>query len=184
MRKCLILVAALFISISSFAVVVSKTIDAKGFIVGMKTAINEAMKTSPVPVLFPSKVAADTQHDHYYASNDEYAAKNMKGYQINVDYKQDCKGAHYCTVGYIRGQQDMQPEIQKDKNNKIITEDMRLNNDTQGFYTPGHAMGSYFSPTLQWHINNVLYTLSWDDHVASKEAMIEMANSVIDNLTK
>jgi hypothetical protein len=183
MRKSLILLAALVISVSSFAMV-SKTIDAKGFVVGMKTAINEAMKTSPVPVLFPSKVAADTQHDHYYASNDEYAAKNIKGYQINVDYKQDCKGAHYCTVGYIRGQQDAQPEILKDRNNKIITEDMRLTTDIQGFYTPGHAMGSYFSPMLQWHMNGVLYTLSWDDHVASKEAMFEMANSVIDNLKK
>ena len=175
----LVLLFSLFFSSLSFAVVPAQMQDAEKFIANLSTTLAQLNKTSPVPVLFPEKILADKAHKQYFAGSDAYVAQNNRGYQIYVDYAANCQGAHYCNVGYIRGEKDAKPKLQQNRQHQSITQKVSLAENTTGFYTPGHAEGSYFPPILQWQKNNVLYTLSWDDHFTSKTALMDMANSAI-----
>lgn len=178
-QKILTLISVFLLPLLANAAVAAQMQNAEKFIADLTNTLTELNKTSAVPVLFPEKVIADKAHQQYFANSDSYVAERKSGYQINVDYAADCHGAHYCNVGYIRGEKIAQPELQKNRQGKVITQKVTLAQNITGYYTAGHAEGSYFPPTLQWQHNKVLYTLSWDDHFTSKALLITMANSAI-----
>src|SRR5690606_31902918 len=101
------------------------------------------------------------------------------GYLISVGYTPDCNGVHVCTVGYLRVERNAKPEMQQDRDGNEITETVMLADNIKGYYTPGHPMGSYFPPVIQWNLGDILYTVSWDDKFADKDALKAMTNSIL-----
>jgi len=159
--------------------VTTMLIKANKIIPTLDLTIAEIKKHSTIPVLFPQLLPDDMKHPIYYSSVGQLANPDTKSYLMNIDYTPDCKGVHVCNVGYLLAKLGEKPTMMNDMQNKSITEIVTLAKNIQGYYTPGHAMGSYFPPSLQWEQNGVLYTLSWDDHLAKKDTMIIMANSAI-----
>ncbi len=153
-----------------------KSID---YVQELTNTITLVKKTSKISVIFPTMIPVDSSHANYFAYSDPSGLQTGKGYLINVDYTADCKGVHVCNVGYLQAEVAEQPTMLTDRANKIITQKVLLTRNIQGYYTPGHAMGSYFPPNLQWQDGNILFTLSWDDHTADRASMIAMANTAI-----
>lgn len=155
-------------------------VAAKSAIQDLTNTLAELKKKTNVPVIFPNVVPPPSNNVKYYASSDLSAVSNGIAYTINVDSSKDCNGAHYCNIGSLRAEQGGNPQIFYDRNNKEITVIVALSNKTKGYYTPGHAMGDYFSPNLQWRNKNVLYTLSWNQNLnsAERDTLIRMVNSI------
>lgn len=180
-RRFLVLFSYFFLPSLSFALPPVQTVDAQKFITNLSSTLAELQKKLTIEVIFPEKILANNSHQGYFANSDSFMAQRNSGYQINVDYAANCQGAHYCNVGYMRGEKEGKLELQENRQHKIITEKVRLAKNIPAYYTPGHAEGSYFPPMLQWQDNHVLYTLTWDDHFATKAALIIMANSAINH---
>lgn len=143
--------------------------------------IADAKKKTNVPIVFPSIVPAPAAGVKYYASSDFSAVSNGISYIINIDASKDCNGAHYCNIGSLRAEQGANPQVYYDRNNKEITVTFSLPHNIKGFYTPGHAMGDYFSPNIQWRDKNILYTLNWNANLGSSEqgTLTKMVSSAI-----
>ncbi len=155
-------------------------VQSNTFIRNLNSTLKKVQKVAEMPAIFPTIIPRDAGHTQYFSGYDQDNTAPRKGYFIYVDYTADCHGAHYCSVGYLWAQANEKPETTSyDLNHRNIIEPVSLVQHVQGYYTPGHAMGSYFPAALQWRDKGVLYTLSWDDHAADKSAMIAMANSAI-----
>lgn len=145
-----------------------------------KVFINALAKEQNIPVVFPQLIPRDDAYKRYYLSREMLLEDGFnRGYIISVGYTEDCNGVHVCTVGYLLAQRGMKPENALDRDNKNITESVMLAYNIKGYFTPGHAMGSYFQPMLQWNLGDILYTLSWDDKLVDVDALKAMANSSI-----
>lgn len=125
-------------------------------------------------VAFPLKVPQEASK--MYASFE--STDNNAG--ITIDSTSDCKGAKFCNLGELSFQADANPMIYFDRNNKQATSMVSLNKNIQGFYTRGFAMADYSPAKIQWRNKEILYTLTWK--IEDKNAFIEMANSVINQL--
>ena len=112
----------------------------------LATTITDVKKKTNVAVVFPRVVPLPVVDIKYYASSDLSAVGNGIAYIINIDSTKDCNGAHYCNIGSLRAEQGGNPQIFYDRDNKPITINVMLANNIKGYYTPGHAMGDYFSP--------------------------------------
>ncbi|MDF3055004.1 MAG: hypothetical protein K0Q74_911 [Gammaproteobacteria bacterium] len=144
---------------------------------GVDTFIRQMPNEGVAPIVFPRLLPRDTEHKKYYLSSEALIHGENRGYIINVGYTPDCNGARFCMVGYLSAEKGAKLEMAQDMDGKVITVPVKLANNVEGYYTPGHAMGSYFPPTLQWYEGDVLYILSWDEKLADKNTLIMMANS-------
>ncbi|MBS0358585.1 MAG: hypothetical protein JSS53_04890 [Proteobacteria bacterium] len=115
----------------------------------------------------------------YYASYS--ARKNFLA--LNIDATANCHGVHNCNIGSITAETLGEPKIQYDMQNHEITVPVTLKNDTHAYYTPGHAMGDYWPPMIQWREGSTLYTLTWQiaNSADEKSTLVEMANSMSRN---
>ena len=127
----------------------------------------------PSFVNFPEKIPA--MKDKLYSGFSTYG-KNKRGYVITIDYTPDCH-SKLCNAGSLLFQQDGNPIIYYDRENKIATVPVTLHKGIQGFYTRGFAMADYWHTNIQWRDKEVLYTLTWNNP-EDKDAFIKMANSV------
>lgn len=175
-----LLVACFIEVIGIFPVMANEAslVSAHKLIKNLDKVIAQVRQESTVPVLFPQKIPKGDESMLYAYS--EPTGKQTQGYSISVDYSKDCKGAHYCSMGHIDAQRfgSIQKEIH-DREGRHITEKVQLAKNISGYYTHPHAMADYWSPTLQWKIGDVLYTLTWSDRNADQNNMIAMANSAL-----
>lgn len=136
---------------------------------------------SHIPILFSTMIPEDKNNQLYYAYGETIDTKVGQNYVIYFSTTQDCKGAKYCTVGSMRGEEGGKPENFRDRNNHVITQKIKLSKGITGYYTPAHAMGDYWPGMITWQCKKVLYTLSWNISVdKEKDALINMANVSIE----
>ncbi len=148
---------------------------------GLAAIIQSTQAKVQQPVLFPQGVPIGSKVVHYYASDD----KNPKGYlfRINVDTTAKCQGAHYCNIGSVSAELRGNPQIYYGTDNKRLTQPMDLDHGIEGFYTPGHAMGDYWPPMIEWRQGNLLYRMTWDlPKDQARDALETMANSAMGTL--
>lgn len=180
--KAILAVGTFLLASYCYAAVNTALVASNSGVQHLSETLASLKKTSPVPVIFPQVVPQPTNVKRYYASID--TPPNGDGYVINIDATPDCKGVHYCHIGSLRAEQAANPEIYYDRDNKEITVSVTLANNHKAYFTPGHAMGSYFPPMLQWRDGSVLYTLTWNtEQQQEKSLLIEMTNSAINNKT-
>lgn len=156
-------------------------VPARDYIQNLDQTLQQAKKDSAVTVEFPTVIPKPTKIKKYFASYDETSKQNGFAYMINVDSTSDCHGVKYCNIGVVSARSDSKIDMMTDKENKVITTKVMLADGLDGYYTPGHAMGDFFPASIQWLDNKVLYTITWNADVGSKEAirqsLITMANS-------
>lgn len=135
----------------------------------------EDIKTKiQVPVVFPKYVPKSSQE--YFAHSFFSNQKDSTDYWINVDSTKDCNGAKFCNVGYVKAEKNKPIEQFQDRDNKNITIPVALPNHKKAYFTPGHAMGDFFPPNIQWQEDNVLYTISWSNIKPSKNEKATLLN--------
>ena len=78
--------------------------------------------------------------------------------------------------------------MRTDMSERPITERIKLKDNIDGYYTPGHPMADYWPPSLQWAYKDALYDLWWsgvrmddEDKMAAttRQDLIKMVNSAI-----
>jgi hypothetical protein len=157
-------------------------------------ALQKAKKALGFPVLFPSFIpdhrddifsAPERKQEPHYA----YTQVTSHGLVIiSIDYTEDCHGSKHCSLASLYITKGALPEIRKDLSGKPITTVVKLRDNIEGYYTPGHAMADYWPPSLQWVYKDTLYEL-WrsgirlDDEEtmdsATRNTLIDMVNSAI-----
>jgi len=146
----------------------------------LPTALADLKKKTNIAVIFPKAIPQDDGIKQYYANIELPQKPVYYHYLINIDATPDCNGASVCNFGYLRAKQGGKPEVFRDGDNQVITVVVSLANHIQGYFTPGHAMGSFFPALLEWQKDGVLYSLSWKIPPAQEESsLIEMANTAI-----
>lgn len=169
----IILACILFIPCLSFAT--TKMATAKKAIDNLPSTLTKLTLKTDAEIVFPHKVPV-TSGKKYYA----FAQSTKSGYIIYVDSTPECHGVHTCNIGSIVAQKAGNPQIYYDMLNKEITVPVKLDRGFKGFYTPGHAMGDYWPPRLEWRRDNILYSLSWQlDNTSAEDTLIHMANTTL-----
>ncbi len=169
----IILIAMLLIPCLSFAA--TKMVTAKKAITNLPSALTKLTLKSDAEITFPHKVPM-TSKKKYYAS----AQTTKSGYVIYVDSTPECHGVHNCNIGSITSEKVGNPQIYYDMQNKEITIPVTLVSGHRGYYTPGHAMGDYWPPRLEWRRDNILYTISWQlDNKTAQDTLMYMANTTL-----
>lgn len=166
MKRIILMLVIMFLSTLSYAKNISN----------LDTVIAKIKKSSKVSVVVPATLPDKQETKIYFASADLAAQQVGIDYSINFSAIEDCNGAKYCNLGYIRAESNKKPEWRTDRSNKKITIPVQLSHNIKGYYTPGHAAGDYWPADIQWSMRGVLYTLSWD---TDKNTLIKMANSAI-----
>ena len=140
-------------------------------------ALQDANDMLGLPVIFPTSLPDGRQ---LYATL-ESTSGDEKGSWAIISFSPDenCRGAKYCTIGSLRLKPSGVREIRKDISEKTITEEIALRDNIKGYYTPGHAMGDYWPPSLQWVYKDVLYDLWWNE--GDLKTLVEMVNSALSN---
>jgi len=150
-------------------------------VANLASTLADLKQKTNLPIKFPSILPQPTEVKHYFTSYELLPAEQGTGYTISIDATADCHGIHVCNFGYLTLQQGANPQIYHDMNNQEITIPVKLNRDRKGYFTPGHAMGSFFPATLVWRESSVLYTLSWSlAPNEERKSLIAMANSIIE----
>jgi hypothetical protein len=177
------LLFAIFLGLSCISIHAQAEIQHRIHLVRANTIINNldvVIKTvkqqSSILVRFPALVPKTDSSKKYFSSADLTRKSQGIDYLINIDSTEDCNGIHYCNIGTVRAKSGAKPETYLDRDNKIITYPVILDNHLKGYFTPGHAMADYFSANIQWQEKGVLYQITWD---TNKETIIKMANSAI-----
>ena len=159
-----------------------KLVNAVDQIQNLAKTLKQVKSEAKVPVLFPEVVPQSSDKKKYFANRDLTMTQNGYSYWINVDSTAKCNGVKYCNIGNFIARKDAAPEQFVDRDNKPITENVKLAKDTQGYFTPGHAQGDFFPANIQWMTKGVLYSLTWSKDMAKndeKNSMVAMANSAI-----
>lgn len=159
--------------------------------VNQEKVIRTLKNQTLLPVIFPSKIP-DVAAQKLYMSANSYGVHPdyQKFWQLNADTTATCQGVKVCNVGFIsaeaNGQLDLSYTTLPDNKNHL-KEQVKLQNNKLGYYTPFHIQASGVNPTLEWKEKNILYTLSWQiqaDVAQQKQILIEMANSAISSTGK
>lgn len=139
---------------------------------------NKSFSESPLPtntfVAFPIDVPK--ANSKLYASFEQTPTIAT----ITIDSTADCKGVKFCNIGLLTFQAMENPTIYYDRDNKLATTQVHLNNNSEGFYTRGFAMADFKPANIQWRDREILYTLTWT--IGDKDSLVRMANSVISQL--
>ncbi len=145
--------------------------------VGLNKALN-ALKIAGIrDIALPAVVPTPTANAHYFTST---ALKpNRVDYSVSFDNTVDCRGAQYCSAGSFSTETQGNPTIYFDRENQEITQKISLDKGHSVYYTPSHAMGSFWPGRVEWRCGPKLYTLSWA--LAKNEeqsVLVKMARSV------
>lgn len=161
-------------------------------------ALQTAKKTLGFPVLFPTFIPdhreymfprpdeADQKNTPYYAHTQ--VVKPTEFIIISIGLNEACLGSKHCTIASLHIKKGGSPEMRTDMSEKAITEVVKLKDDINGYYTPGHPMADFWPPSLQWVYKDTLYDLWWsgvrmDDEetmaASIQQELIKMANSAI-----
>ncbi|MDF2530278.1 MAG: hypothetical protein K0Q57_1158 [Gammaproteobacteria bacterium] len=147
---------------------------------GLSQALASLKSQTSLPVVFPAKMPKLANNKPLYAYLEPATQSYNNAYTIDIDYTQACHGAKYCNLGNFMVQKGGSPSMQTDMNNNQITTQVNLLHKQTAYFTPGHSMGDYFPPVIQWVSQGNLYTITWNGP-AMKNAqvvMMEMADSV------
>jgi len=184
--KTLIAVMALILAANIVYADTVKMISAKDHIKGLAQVLYGAEHVSTMPALFPTQIPARKNLSRLYASFSSYATKPdfHKFWQINAGATPACKGARFCNVGFVSAERDGKLETtfggMIPNSAKQPKEPVTLQNGTVAYFTPGHAEGDFHPAMLEWQMNNVLYTLTWNAKKGTeKDTLTTMANSAL-----
>jgi len=148
----------------------------------LTSTLNKLKKATTLPVIFPQRVPQDHDLSRYYSHYVIDEPGQTTHYTLSIDATSDCQGIRACNLGYLSARADANPEIYYDMNNQAITIPVQLAKQLQGYFTPGHAIGSFFPAKLEWREGTILYTLTWTMAPAAEQAtLIAMANSAIES---
>ncbi len=149
-------------------------------LINRQKVFHELKRRSMLPVIFPTKIPVpESGEQPLYVSFNGYRAGNSdysKFWQINIDATPTCGGVRICNVGFLSAQKHgiVIPDYQTLPGNKnYLKEKVLLPGNITGYYTPFHIQAGGVNPTLEWRVNNILYTLSWRiDAPASQQKQI------------
>ncbi|MDR3491200.1 MAG: hypothetical protein P4M12_04050 [Gammaproteobacteria bacterium] len=160
---------------------IAKLTSAETLIENLPETLASAKKETDLTLLFPLILPKNDNVAEYFVYADFSGASHGINYRINIDSTKDCHGVHVCNLGYISASKNSEPDVFYDMKKKKLTKPVMLAQNKKGYFTPGHAMGSYFPATIQWQNNGILYTISWDTDQAN---LVKVANSAIENELK
>jgi hypothetical protein len=154
-------------------------VAADKLIINLNKSLQKQKDQTAVPVIFPKILPASAELKQYYLHLNTVEQADEE-FSLSIDATADCNGAHACNLGYLTAKQLANPEIYYDMNNQEITTSIELARGLKGYFTPGHAMGSFFPAMLSWRDDSILYTLSWNLAMPDEQiTLVEMANSAI-----
>jgi hypothetical protein len=147
---------------------------------GLSNALSSLKSQTSLPVVFPSQMPKPASSAQLYAYLEPAVQSYNALYSIDIDHTQTCHGTKYCNLGNFSVQKGGAPSMQTDMNNKQITQKVHLLHHQVAYYTPGHALGDYWPPEIQWVSQGNLYTLTWNipSGQNAKLLMMQMADSV------
>ncbi len=171
-RFCITIFVVLFFFVRPLSSIAGVCPDQKfisaSSLINRQKVFNELKRRSALPVIFPAKIPAQGCGDRpLYVSFNGYRAGNSdysKSWQINVDATPTCQGVRVCNIGFLSAQRQgiLAPDYQTLPGNKNhLKEKVALPRNITGYYTPFHIQAGGVNPTLEWRVNNILYTLSW-----------------------
>ncbi len=145
---------------------------------GLTQAI-ASLKVNKVAV--PSLVPAPAANSRYFVSAEHKA--NTSDYILSFDNAANCHGAQYCNAGNVSTELQGNPTIYFDMQNQELTQRVVLPKGGVVYYTPSHAMGSFWPGRVEWRCGTTLYTLSWALPSENERAdLLQMVNSMWDKV--
>jgi hypothetical protein len=152
-----------------------KMLDSQKLIPNLNSALTALKAQTSLPAIFPTQIPKNPTLTTFYIYIDPTLLSST-GYTISIDSTSTCKGAHYCQVGALTINTTGQPQIYKDMNGNVLTKTINLTPTQQASYTPGHAMGDYWAPMLEWRQGAYFYHLNWQ--VRDQKALVNTALSL------
>lgn len=143
------------------------------------TSLAGIKKQTALPVIFPQLLPKNNSNTSLFIYVEPIQANGK--YTIDIDSTADCHGTHYCNFGAVQAEKFAKPILYTDMQNRNITVPVKLTPKISGYFTPGHAMGSYFPANIQWQNKEILFSITYD---TTKENLIAMANSAIEVTSK
>lgn len=141
--------------------------------------IQKVKSLTTLPIEFPAQVPQDVKKAATLYMNYDPSSTTSTGYTLYVDSTPDCQGAHYCNIGTLQVSNTGSPEQYQDISHHLITKTIKVSGNVTVYYTPGHALGDYWSPVAEWQNNGRFYHLSWD--LANSDAqsvLLQMVQSM------
>ncbi|VVC76979.1 hypothetical protein AQUSIP_23060 [Aquicella siphonis] len=151
----------------------------------LNQVIEQVKKQSQLSVMFPTSIPKGEQPTLYAMQSSLYDKPDYNQFwEITVASTPDCQ-MHGCVVGSLSV--NTKGKLEKEysqppfgQNNKPLPkQEVKLENGLTGYFTPGHAEADWHAPALEWQMNGVLYTLSWDMPGDAKMVLVKMANSAL-----
>lgn len=157
--KCLFI--AIMCSAFGVAMAAPLMVDSQTLTNFDQTIATVKSKTS-IPVEFPAKIPMNVQKAAKLYMNYDPLSTTSTGYQFYIDSTPTCQGAHYCNIGSLQVITGGTPQQYQDIRHHLITKTIPVSGNLTLYYTPGHALGDYWFPIMEWQENGRLYSLSWD----------------------
>ncbi len=133
------------------------------------SVLSELKQETQVPILLPEHLPSLRTHP-VYAS----ASGNDDSYAIRLESDPDCDHANACFLGFFKAKRGVQtafPDV------------VNIDKDIQGRFTASTCGGSCSSPTIQWNLNGVAYTVQLNlptgNQAKARSLMIEVARESI-----
>lgn len=175
-KKYLVLLIAFFYIPFVQAQTDIKLVDAQDVIENLKTSLESLAAKTNLPVIFPEQLPAPSHSDHYYLYTE--TKPDSDRYLISIDSTPDCHGAHYCSLGSLTAVRGESPQIYSSIDRQELTVPVQLAIKKIGYFTPGHAMGSFWPSQLEWRERSVLYRMSWNlPKESEKPTLIAVVNT-------
>lgn len=136
-------------------------------VVNQQDTVTQLKAQTTLPVFVPVKIPNLTDQKHLYVSFSGNADKNPdynQFWQINWDATPSCHGVRVCNIGFISAEKNGHLDktyVTLPGNEKHLKEKIKLKNNVIAYYTPFHIQAGGVNPTVEWRVNNILYTLSW-----------------------
>ena len=146
---------------------------------GLSEAI-ASLKINKVAV--PSLIPAPAANSRYFVSA-EHIPNRADDYSISFDNTANCHGAQYCNAGNISTEIQGNPTIYFDMQNQELTQRVILPKGGVVYYTPSHAMGSFWPGRVEWRCGTTLYTLNWVlPQTSERGNLLQMTSSLWDKV--
>lgn len=137
---------------------------------GLAEAVAQLKKAGIQPIVLPAVVPAPTANARYFI--DTELKQGHVDYTVYFDNTEKCHGTHYCNAGSIDTEVQGNPLIYYDHQNREITQKIVVQKGRAVYYTPSHAMGSFWPGRIEWRCGTTLYTLSWALPAAEEKAVL------------
>ena len=172
-KKRFFLISTCFMLSSGFAN--DSLVNSTAYIVNLNASLTSLQSKTDLPLMFPKQVPQTSGLKKLYVSFDPTLVNN-NSYWISIDSSKDCQGAHYCNIGSLKVARIGDPQIYYAMNKQALTKTINLSSRQKAYYTPGHAMGDYWPPMLEWRDQKYFYQLIWQ--VDSANVLIQTAQTV------